>query len=379
MAVPSDLTIGRVHGGPGPDGPATFDFSTTANACGPCPMALQAVLAADRRHYPDPAYTALKAQLAEFHGVARARVVLAASASEFIFRLTGLTGTGPVAVPPHAFGDYATAARGWGRVCVVHDGAADDRATLRWVTDPSSPLGQPVDPPSDLASHAVTVLDRACEPLRLHGHSGWQAGGALDRVFQLWSPNKALGLTGVRAAYAIAPVGEAGAQWCQRLEAACPSWPLGAEGVALLQAWVQPPVQAWVAASRDTLRGWQTRQHAALQALGWQVLPSVTNFNLVRPRWATAAEGVDVADGAGSGQVGSAQEGARCHAALHQALKAAGVAWRDTASFGLPGAWRVSVQPPSAQDAMLAVLRQWRGDGWPPAGALVVTETGSTR
>ena len=82
---------------------------------------------------------------------------------------------------------------------------------------------------------------------------------------------------------------------------------------------------------------------------------------------------------AGSRRLGSAQEGARRHAALHQALKAAGVAWRDTASFGLPGAWRVSVQPPSAQDAMLAVLRQWRGDGWPPAGALAVTETGSTR
>ena len=384
MAAQSDLSPVRIHGGPGPDGPATFDFSTTANACGPCPMALQAVLATDRRHYPDPTYTALKAQLADFHGVEQARVVLAASASEFIFRLTGLTGPGPVAVPQHAFGDYATAARGWGRACVVHGEVAADLATLRWVTDPSSPLGQSVDPLPDLTSQALTVLDRACEPLRLHGHSGWQASGALDRVFQLWSPNKALGLTGVRAAYAIAPLGEVGAQWCRRLEAACPSWPLGAEGVALLQAWVQPPVQAWVAASRDTLRGWQARQHPALQALGWQVLPGVTNFNLVRPPWATAAQGVEGAVCAGTGRDGDepghhAALHRETHHAIHHALKAAGVAWRDTASFGLPGAWRVSVQPPAAQDAMLAVLKQWRGDGWPPAGALAETETGSTR
>jgi histidinol-phosphate aminotransferase len=303
-------------------------------------LALAAVREADRRHYPDPAYTALKRQLAAFHGVAAGRVVLAASASEFIFRLTAVTAlhaNGPVAVPVHAFGDYATAARGYGRPVLRHSDAGAEAATLVWHTDPGSPLGDSV-PPSP--SEAVTVVDRACEPLRLSGHSTW--GTALDGVFQLWSPNKALGLTGVRAAYALAPDGAPGAAWVQRLEAACPSWPLGAEGVALLQAWASPAVQAWVAASLDTLRTWKTQQTQALQALGWQVLPSVTNFNLLRPpahgAWGTGSTDATVA-------------------AVHHALAAEGVAWRHTASFGLPGAWRVSVQAPPAQDAMLAALR----------------------
>jgi histidinol-phosphate aminotransferase len=335
MALLNPLaTPQRTHGGPGPAGPARFDFSTTANACGPCPLALAALGEADRRHYPDPAYTALKSQLAAHHGVAAERVVLAASASEFMFRLTavtGLTAPGPVAVPVHAFGDYATAARGFGRPVLRHGDAEADTATLVWHTDPGSPLGDAL-PPATVHPGAVTVLDRACEPLRLSGHSAW--GPALDQVFQLWSPNKALGLTGVRAAYALAPDSAQGAAWVQRLEAACPSWPLGAEGVALLQAWVSPAVQAWVATSRDTLRTWKAQQTQALQALGWQVLPSVTNFNLLRPPAHLDAV-----------------------AAVHRALASAGVAWRHTASFGLPGAWRVSVQAPPAQDAMLAALR----------------------
>jgi len=332
----------RVHGGPGPAGPARFDFSTTANACGPCPLALSAVCEADRCHYPDPAHTALKSQLAAHHRVDPGRVVLAASASEFIFRLTAVTAlhaNGPVAVPVHAFGDYATAARGYGRPVLRHGDAGAEAATLVWHTDPGSPLGDAVPPPPWVPD-AVTVLDRACEPLRLSGHSTW--GTTLDRLFQLWSPNKALGLTGVRAAYAIAPDGAQGAAWVQRLEAVCPSWPLGAEGVALLQAWASPAVQAWVAASRDTLRTWKAQQTQALQALGWQVLPSVTPFHLLRPPAHGALGSLGPDDGV---------------AAVHSALATQGVAWRHTASFGLPGAWRVSVQAPPAQDAMLAALR----------------------
>ncbi len=80
----------------------------------------------------------------------------------------------------------------------------------------------------------MAVLDLAYAPLRLSGTSPWSAAQR-DQAWQLWTPNKALGLTGVRAAYAIAPLGaEAAAQQVQQL---CPSWPVGAHGVALLQAW----------------------------------------------------------------------------------------------------------------------------------------------
>jgi len=335
------MNLHRIHGGPGANGPARFDFSTTANACGPCPMALAAVRDAPYQHYPDPAYTALRQQLAELHQVAPERVVLAASASEFIFRITAVSGSGPVAVPVHAFGDYTTAARAHGR-SVVNDLPG---ATLVWHTDPSSPCGLAAERPHepwpwhDPAHPVWTVVDRACEPLRLEGASAW-VGDAADHVCQLYSPNKALGLTGVRAAYAIAPLH--GAALVQRLEAACPSWPLGAAGVALLTAWATPAVQQWVAESRDTLRTWKQRQTDGLARLNWQVQPSVANYFLLRPPPAVGVGGAAVP---------------YCETVVQPALVAAGVAWRNTTSFGLPGAWRVSVQAPAVQDHLFGVLQ----------------------
>jgi histidinol-phosphate aminotransferase len=46
------------------------------------------------------------------------------------------------------------------------------------------------------------VLDCAYRPLWLEDEPPERN---LDAVWQLWTPNKALGMTGVRAAYAIAP------------------------------------------------------------------------------------------------------------------------------------------------------------------------------
>ena len=59
----------RLHGGPDAFGVPLHDFSTNSNACGPCPQVVAALRACDASHYPDPAYTALRQQLADFHGV----------------------------------------------------------------------------------------------------------------------------------------------------------------------------------------------------------------------------------------------------------------------------------------------------------------------
>jgi histidinol-phosphate aminotransferase len=147
----------------------------------------------------------------------------------------------------------------------------------------------------------------------------------------MFSPNKSLGLTGVRAAYAIAPLG-AQAQ-VQALEALAPSWVVGAHGVALLTAWTQKEVQTWLATSLRTLASWKTRQIGMLQALGWTCLPSDTNFFCARP-----APDVDL------------------QTELLR-LRAAGIKLRDTASFGLPGHVRLGVLPPPAQDALFLHFR----------------------
>ncbi len=317
----------RTHGGADSFGVALYDFSTNSNACGPCPSVQAAVAQADASAYPDASYTRLRQQLADFHAVDVRRVLLAASASEFIFRITARLaqqGAHAVWLPPHSYGDYAQAAHAH-RLAVVAD-ASD--AQLCWACEPSSPLGAAHSSLNDIIETTATVvLDLAYEPLRLSG-ALTLATPQLQTIWQLWTPNKALGLTGVRAAYAIAPVNAEADVWA--LEQLCPSWPIGAHGVAMLQAWVNPKVQTWLADSLHTLRDWKARQIGLCQSLGWDCLPSDANFFCACPLL---------------------PEGLSLQQALAQ-LRSQGIKLRDTASFGLPSYVRISVQPLAAQDAL---------------------------
>jgi len=317
----------RVHGGPDAAGVPLFDFSTNSHACGPCPAALAAVQQADASRYPDASYAALRRQLAAFHGVDAQRVLLAGSASEFIFRITALAlqrGATAVWLPPHSYGDYAQAAQAW-KLPVVAQPAL---AQLRWACDPASPLGAAQPALGELLDPtALCVLDRAYEPLRLEGALALP-DEALQNFWQLWTPNKALGLTGVRAAYVIAPPGSDEA--VMQLDKLAPSWPVGAHGVALLQAWTTPEVQTWLAASLATLREWKARQIALCEAMGWTCLPSAANFFCARPLL---------------------PHGMRLPQLLAE-LRGQGIKLRDTTSFGLPGQVRLGVLAPAAQDAL---------------------------
>ena len=327
----------RVHGGTDADDAPHFDFSTNSNACGPCPHAFAAVRAADATRYPDPAYTALRASLAVMHGVEPGRIVVAASASAFIFCFTAWAahqGAGSYWRTDHAYGDYASAAEAWN----LQRTSDIDGAGLVWACEPSSPLGQThprwprwmsgaapdVDAPAPASARPV-VLDCAYAPMRLSGAPGLDAARR-DQVWQLWSPNKSLGLTGVRAAFAVAPLGSG--HVVAQLEALAASWPVGAHGVALLHAWTQHASQAWLHQSLQTLVQWKAEQIGTLERLGWECLPSDANFFCAR-----APSALDVSP-------------------FLRHLRAAGVHLRDAASFGLAGHVRLSVQPPSAQAAL---------------------------
>jgi len=329
----------RVHGGADALGVARFDFSTNSNACGPCPQSLHDVQQADPKHYPDPDYRDLRQALADFHAVDEWRIVLATSASEFIFRISALAAQtansrGEIAqvwLPACAYGDYAYAAQAWG-LRQVQD---PDAAELLWACEPSSPLGQAhaIWPAWLGQSHSMSqplvaqlVLDYAYAPLQLQARS-FLTDAQRDSIWCLWTPNKALGLTGVRAAYAIAPLHADAA--VQSLQALAPSWPVGAHGVAMLHNWVQADTQAWLAQSRSQLQVWKQRQLAALKDSGWDCLPSLANFFCAR-----APTDLDL-----------------------PTLRAAGIKLRDAASLGLPGFFRLAVLPPAAQDALFAQLR----------------------
>jgi histidinol-phosphate aminotransferase len=326
----------RVHGGADSLGPALHDFSSNSNACGPCPWVLSQVAQCDPASYPDASYQALREQLASFHGVEAKRILIAASASEFIFRVSSWVArsqNATVWLPQHGYGDYTHAALAWGLQPVQSPLAAN----LVWLCDPSSPLGQDLSqvksPALRLpAAPSISVLDCAYAPLRLQG-TPWLDSAHAESVWQLWSPNKALGLTGIRAAYVVAP--EHSQDVCQALMQLCPSWPLGIHGVTLLQTWVQPQVQAWVRSSLATLQQWKTMQIDLLQTLGWECLPSQTPFFCAKPLLQAKPDDLETA----------------WHFML-SCLRQAGIKLRDTRSFGLPGHVRLNVLAPVAQQAL---------------------------
>mgnify|MGYP000844426087 FL=1 len=451
--APSHLS----HGGPDALGIPSHDFSTNANACGPCPPVLQALQQASVHTYPDPACTAVRQRLGRWHGVDAARIVIGASASELIFRLTaalGMIGQGrqagagvpsahdplpvraglPLAgasplpppvvwVPRHAYGDYARAAhahglpvRVWDTVRDTPQGATDSGSgsascplQLLWATEPSSPLGHTPEGLADAvqwharSSHArqtatvlqgvpgdsppLWVLDRAYAPLRLSGTDPFTPA-ALDVVWQLFSPNKALGMTGVRGAWLVAPAaclndsGSLQVELFGRLQALAPSWPLGAHGEAMLMAWPEPAVQQWLALSLDTLRDWKARLEEGLRRRGWTVLPSVSTFCCARPPRSaleaapsmmrpsdmptpaadrfTPANQVPDARGSstpfGHAMRDAHTPGERTQLALLAVLRQQGIKLRDATSFGLPGWFRLGVRPPESQQALWRAL-----------------------
>ena len=376
--------LARHHGGPDAGGTVPHDFSTNSNACGPCPMVLAAVRAADAARYPDPSYAALRERLAARHQVTAGRIVLAASASEAIMRITAAAaqcGIGAVVTPAHAYADYALAASAWAMEASARPASGSSKAStalsskparapptapsasstatataaqLQWWCDPSSPLGisEPFTPSAGEGAQADWhIVDRAYAPLLLQGADRWAAvpaGSAMASVWQLWSPNKALGLTGVRGAYLVAPLldGDA-AERIARLEALAPSWPVGAHGVAMLRAWCEPEAAAWVSESLATLRIWKARQTALCESFGWRVVLSQTSFHCARlPAVLEAGRGL--AAGGGQGAVDR----------MLARLRSGGVKLRDCASFGLPGHVRLGVLPPASQDALAAALRR---------------------
>ena len=327
-----------MHGGPDAQGAAPHDFSTNGNACGPCEEVVAALRAVDATHYPDPLYTAMRERLAAFHDVTAERIVVAASASEFIFRITAAAarqGVKKVKLPLQSYGDYRRAAEAWGLTSTGENDAESSGASLVWLCDPSSPMGQQHDGLGNaidrLQRNAICVFDLAYEPMRLDGRLDLSRTQR-DRVWQLWTPNKALGLTGIRAAYAIAPaIGHH--ELAQMTVKLAPSWPVGSHGVALLENWASSETQGWLYESLATLRDLKARQIALCIDLGWTPLPSVANFFCVR-----LPDDQDIG-------------------AFAKHLREQGIKLRDTTSFGLPGHIRLAVANRASQRALETAMR----------------------
>lgn len=335
------------HGGPDSGPPILHDFSSNANPLGAPEHVVLAIQSADRQRYPDPHYLMLRESLGEILALHPDRILPTAGSSEAIRRLTlaaHLQGVRHVWVPQPGYGDYSAAALALGLTVQGYVNGEDllghlarsEAPALVWLCEPCNPTGQSLPASFWSALDALTsdrhgvclALDRAYEPLRLVGHDPVPPSLA-DRCWQLCSPNKALGLTGVRAGCVIAPAHDDAP--AHAFSSLAPSWVLSAEGVAMLLVWHHPDTQAWLARSRQTLALWIDAQRTALTRLGWQCLPSVVPFMLAQPGTAMDENWL-----------------AR--------MRSQGIKLRDASSFGLPGWVRLSAQAPQAQQALLTAL-----------------------
>lgn len=352
------MTSDVLHGGPDNGPPITWDFSSNANAVA-MPAALQAtLLTADRSRYPDPHYTALRERLAEASGVPPELIVPTAGSSEGIRRLTlaaYLQGVRQVWVPQPGYADYQAAALALGMA--VHPYASPTeldhalsgqtgvgQGVLLWLCEPCNPTGASL-PASFWRERAVSwrkqaqvivAVDRAYEPLRLSGCNPISAELG-SWVWQFHSPNKALGLTGVRAGWIQAPSQD---PWRLReaMSRLAPSWVLSAEGVALLMHWHDEATCAWLHQSRQTLARWMASQQARLSERGWLVEPTDVPFYLTRPP-GLAMRDLD-------------------HLLWH--LRQEGIKVRDARSFGLAGWLRLRAHQPEAHRALIQAIDTWQ-------------------
>lgn len=316
------------HGGTDDAGAPAIDFSTNANALGPSPVAMEALAAADPSRYPDPAYTEVRGAIGGLHDRDPDEVVVGGGACELIHRAVR-TAAGPVVLLEPTFGEYryaAALARAPVRATADAEAfiAALPGAALAVLCVPSSPAGivQDEDWLHAAAAEAATVGCRLLLDLAYHPLSE-QRPALPESAWQVWAPNKAHGVTGVRAAYLLAPSADVTA-----LRAA-PSWVLSAHGAAFLRCVPDPAAHRWVRETRRTLWGWRDELTTSLRALDLRVDVGAANYLLVHVGNATATT---------------------------SRLRAAGIGVRDATSFGIPTALRLSAQPPAAQAALCAAL-----------------------
>lgn len=344
-----------VHGGADAGPPIRVDFSSNAHPLGPNPFVREAVERADRSRYPDPLYTSLRGTLGAFHGVDAERIVIGASASELIWRLTrcwGADGGAAIVTDERTFGEYLRAAQALG-VPVAADRSVWPTATavLHWCCNPDNPSGAFNDYRIAAALDGMTaeredrdlvVADLAYWPFRKLIASDLSSLVQLsapwaEYVIQLWSPNKLHALTGVRGAYLVLPRSSHPRVSADALACFAPSWVLGVDGIALLNSQTRPEALRFLHDTMPALRAWKKDQDRRLHEAGWHSQSSPLHYGLWRPpvqssRWAE----------------------------WHARLRAEGIRLRDASSFGRPGWVRLVSRAPGDVSELLAMSETFR-------------------
>ncbi len=357
---PSDDEIAAMAGRP-VDEIVRFDLNTLGG--GPLPAVAAAHASFDTARsveYGDQQYAAIRGRLAAMLGVSPERVAIGAGADELIRLVTRLVaGEGDaVVIPVPTFGMFGVEAGLAGcttlqlprhepglrqSVDEIVDAARRSAARLVWVCSPNNPTGDayPLDEVAAIAAavEAIVVVDEAY--LEFAADSLGMATASLSAIgLQPRLPNllvlrsmaKAYGLAGARIGYLVVP------DWlAERVNAERLPLPVGSHTEALALAALADEDGA--ADRRRLIVHERARIGEALAALGWQVLPSVTNFLLVRPPAGLASV---VAGG----------------------LLRRGLVVRDYSPDSSLAAWlRITARAPHENDRLLAAVRELAAEG----------------
>lgn len=332
-----------------------LELGSNENAYGPSPAAGAAALAVlpELHRYPDPAGKALKTAIANLHGVREEQILLGNGSHELLMQLAQVfSGPGEdIVASRYCFAVYPIAAQAAGARLIRaeafgeqadmplgHDldalAAAVTPATkLVFFANPNNPTGTWVTsarlaeflarvPPEVLVVADEAYIEYVTDPelasaMALHARF---PNLVVARTF-----SKAYGLAALRAGYLVAD-----ASVVQAMEPVRESFNLNAMALAAAEAALADAVHLESVRARNAAE--RARLAQALTNLGLTVLPSQTNFLLVR-------FGPDTA-------------------AIEPALFARGVIVRPMAGYGLGEYLRVTVATPVENDRLLAAVRE---------------------
>jgi histidinol-phosphate aminotransferase len=336
LPQPGVLDIAPYEGGAAalPDGRAVLKLSANENPLGPSPRARAAYLAEAERleRYPSGGHDALRAAIAETHGLDPARIVCGAGSDELIALLChAYAGPGDVVLhTQHGFAMYRIGAQAAGatpqsvperdrRVDVAAlIASADDRTRIVFIANPGNPTGTFLEPDAlarlaeGLPTGCLLVLDGAYAEFA----DGYDGGAALvtarQDVVMLRTFSKIHGLGGLRVGWALGP-----AHVVDVLNRVRGPFNLSSPALAAAEAAMRDT--GWVAQCRAENARWRAWLAEALRGLGLAVDDSHANFVLARfadPAEATAADA---------------------------ALRAEGILARRVTGYGFPEALRITV------------------------------------
>lgn len=336
----------------GPDGVRPVSLAQNESLRPPSPRATEAAAAAlsGARLYPDPGCRALRAGLAELHGIPAEGIVCGAGSLDLIAALARVY-SGPgraVLVPSHAYPFFATAAQMAGARLDTGPGtgltvsvdalvsAVRPDTGLVFVANPANPTGTRI-PTAEIArlrdglrADILLVVDEAYGEL-----AGTGEGSCFDLVragntVVLRTFSKAYGLAGFRVGWGLFP-DDVGTQTRKLLN------PNNVSSAAQSAALAALGDQDYMHETCRLTARVRDAAAARLRRSGFAVPPSHTNFLLLDLGDADAARSAD------------------------RALRSDGIHLRAQGGAGLPHALRMTVGPAAAMEAAVGALEAWIG------------------